>query len=162
MADPPSLARCESAIVAPQVLSQEYGSMKYLRATTIHLFLQIAVLVSPSAQAALIAYEPFNYSASSNLSSNAGGSGWVGSWIYSPLISNHGTINPTNLIYGKLSYAGKSLRTAANNGVDNRDFRKLNTTNAAVAPWIDAAGKLGKSGTTIWIAFLGRLGTGAN
>src|SRR6266850_7688824 len=80
------------------------------------------------AHAVLIAYEPFDYPAASNLSSNAGGGGWVGSWIYSPLISNHGTINPTNLIYGKLSYAGRSLRTAAVNGIDNRDFRKLDTT----------------------------------
>ena len=100
------------------------------------------------AQAALIAYEPFDYPPSSNLSSNAGGSGWVGSWIYSPLISNHGTINPTNLIYGKLSYAGRSLRTAAVNGIDNRDFRQLDTTNATVAAWVNAAGRFGKSGTT--------------
>src|SRR2546421_10913962 len=122
----------------------------------VRLFLLVAVLGSLRAQAVLIAYEPFNYPASSNLSSNAGGSGWVGSWIYSPLISNHGTINPTNLIYGKMSYAGRSLRTAANNGIDNRDFRKLDTTNSAVAPWVDAAGKFGKSGTTLWIAFLAR------
>ena len=87
-----------------------------------HLFLLLSVLASPRAQAALIAYEPFDYPASSNLSSNAGGTGWVGSWIYSPLISNHGTINPTNLIYGKLSYAGKSLRTAANNGIKRGTF----------------------------------------
>src|SRR5437870_6012636 len=136
--------------------------MKPPFAGRMHLFLLLSVLASPRAQAALIAYEPFDYPASSNLSSNAGGTGWVGSWIYSPLISNHGTINSTNLIYGKLSYAGKSLRTAANNGVDNRDFRKLNTTNAAVAPWVDAAGKFGKSGTTLWIAFLARLATSAN
>src|SRR5438270_741710 len=55
-----------------------------------------------------------------------------------------------------------SLRTAANNGIDNRDFRKLNTTNGAVAPWIDAAGKFGKSGTTLWISFLARLATSSN
>src|SRR5207247_5911880 len=66
------------------------------------------------------------------------------------------------LIYGKLSYTGKSLRTAANNGIDNRDFRKLDTTNAAVAPWVDATGKFGKPGTTLWIAFLARLGTSSN
>lgn len=136
--------------------------MRALRVERIQLLLLMAVLASPRAQAVLIAYEPFDYPPASNLSSNAGGSGWSGSWIYSPLISNHGTINPTNLIYGKLSYAGKSLRTAANNGIDNRDFRRLNTTNAAVAPWIDANGKFGKSGTTLWIAFLARLGTSAN
>src|SRR5437588_10395538 len=122
--------------------------MKSLRANRIYLFPLIAMLASSRAQAVLIAYEPFNYSASSNLSSNAGGSGWIGSWIYSPLISNHATINPTNLIYGKLSYAGGSLRTAAVNGIDNRDFRRIDTTNATVASWIDAAGKFGKSGTS--------------
>ena len=42
------------------------------------------------------------------------------------------------------------------------DFRKLDTTNAIVAPWIDANGKFGKSGTTLWIAFLARLASGAN
>src|SRR6266550_376813 len=115
---------------------------------TFRLFLLLSTVGSSYAKAALIAYEPFDYPPSSNLSSNAGGSGWVGSWIYSPLISNHGTINPTNLIYGKLSYTGRSLRTAAANGIDNRDFRKLDTTNATVAPWVDAAGKFGKSGTT--------------
>jgi hypothetical protein len=137
--------------------------MRFLRAEGFRWFLLLAAaMASRQAQAVVIAYEPFDYPASSNLSSNAGGTGWVGSWIYSPLISNHGTINPTNLVYGKLSYAGKSLRTAANNGIDNRDFRKLNTTNTAVAPWIDANGKFGKSGTTLWIAFLARLGTSSN
>src|SRR5437764_2471254 len=105
--------------------------MKSLRANRIYLLLLIAMLASSRAQAVIIAYEPFDYSASSNLSSNAGGSGWVGSWIYSPLISNHGTINPTNLIYGKLSYAVRSLRTSAYNGIDNRYFHRLNTTNTA-------------------------------
>ena len=128
----------------------------------VRLFLLLSVLGSLRTHAALIAYEPFDYPPSSNLSSNAGGSGWVGSWIYSPLISNHGTINPTNLIYGKLSYAGRSLRTAAVNGIDNRDFRQLDTTNATVASWVDAAGKFGKSGTTLWIAFLARLATSSN
>src|SRR6266705_1804318 len=136
--------------------------MKSLRAKRIYLFLLIAVLASSRAQAVLIAYEPFDYSALSNLSSNAGGSGWVGSWIYSPLISNHGTINATNMVYGKLSSTGKSLRTAAANGIDNRDFRQLDTTNATVASWVDAAGKFGKSGTTLWIAFLARLATSSN
>jgi hypothetical protein len=120
------------------------------------------VLACPRAQAVLIAYEPFDYPPTSNLSSNAGGSGWVGSWIYSPLITSHGTINPTNLVYGKLSYAGRSLRTAANNGIDNRDFRKLDTTNPSAAAWVNASGKFGKSGTTLWIAFLARLASGAN
>ena len=114
----------------------------------VSFFLLQSAVGSPCSQAALIAYEPFDYPPSSNLSSNAGGSGWVGSWIYSPLISNHGTINPTNLIYGKLSYAGRSLRTAAVNGIDNRDFRQLDTTNATVAAWVNAAGRFGKSGTT--------------
>ena len=126
------------------------------------LLFAVSAVGIQQAHAVLIAYEPFNYPAASNLSSNAGGSGWVGSWIYSPLISNHGTINATNLIYGKLSCAGGSLRTAANNGIDNRDFRKLDTTNATVGPWIDAAGKFGKCGTTFWIAFLARLASGAN
>jgi hypothetical protein len=136
--------------------------MRALRGHRISLFLTGLALLCPNARAVLIAYEPFDYTPASNLSSNAGGTGWVGSWVYSPLISNHGSINATNLIYGKLSYVGKSLRTAANNGIDNRDFRKLDTTNAAVAPWIDAAGKFGKSGTTLWIAFLARLASGAN
>jgi len=126
------------------------------------LFLLVSALISPCAKGLVIAYEPFAYPVSSNLSSNAGGSGWVGTWIYSPLISNHGTIIATNLVYSKLAYAGHGLRTAAPNGIDNRDFRKLDTTNAAVQPWIDAAGKFGRSGTTLWIAFLARLATGAN
>ena len=126
------------------------------------LSLLVLSLFAPRAEAALIAYEPFDYPVSSTLSSNAGGSGWVGAWIYSPLITSHGTVVATNLIYDKLAYAGHGLRTAAPNGIDNRDFRKLDTTNAAVQPWIDAAGKFGKSGTTLWIAFLARLATGAN
>src|SRR5437763_134928 len=64
------------------------------------LLLLFAVFASPRAQGVLIAYEPFDYPTSSNLSSNAGGNGWIGPWIYSPLISSHGTINSTNLTYG--------------------------------------------------------------
>ena len=132
---------------------------KHLAASLLMLAL---ICSTPRAGAVLIAYEPFDYPASSNLSSYAGGSGWVGTWIYSPLISNHGTIIATNLTFMKLAYAGNCLRTAAPNGIDNRDFRKLGTTNAAVAPWIDAAGQFGRGGTTLWIAFLTRLATGAN
>src|SRR5260221_6859911 len=120
------------------------------------LFLLAPVLFSPCAKAVVIAYEPFAYPVSSNLSSNAGGSGWVGTWIYSPLISNHGTIIATNLVYGKLAYAGHGLRTAAPNGIDNRDFRKLDTTKAAVQPWIDAAGQVCPSGKTLLTSFPGR------
>ena len=126
------------------------------------LLLVILSLAAPPARAIVIAYEPFNYPAASNLSSNAGGSGWIGSWIYSPLISSHGTINTTNLIYDKLAYTGRSLRTAAPNGIDNRDFRQLDTTNTVVQPWVDAAGKFGRSGTTLWISFLTRLATSSN
>ena len=127
------------------------------------VFLALAMVFStPRAHALLIAYEPFDYPASSNLSSNAGGSGWTGTWMYSPLINNHGTIIATNLTFGKLAFAGNCLRTAAPNGIDNRDFRKLDTTNAAVALLVDAAGKFGRSGTTLWIAFLARLSVGAN
>ena len=143
-------------------LSRQFMRLSHAGRLLAALLFALAAVGNQRADAALIAYEPFDYPTSSNLSSNAGGTGWVGSWIYSPLISNHGTINPTNLIYGKLSYAGRSLRTAANNGIDNRDFRKLDTTNATVAPWIDSAGKFGKSGTTLWIAFLARLASGAN
>ena len=125
------------------------------------LLLAFGVLL-PRAEAVLIAYEPFDYTGSSNLSSNTGGFGWVGSWINSPLITSHGTIVATNLVYDKLAYTGNGLRTAAPNGLDNRDFRHLDTTNGAVAPWIDSSGKFGKSGTTLWIAFLARLATGAN
>jgi len=137
-------------------------STRLWRIARIISLILLSVAGTPAAQAALIAYEPFNYPASSNLSSNAGGTGWVGTWIYSPLISNHGTINATNMVYGKLSNTGRSLRTAAANGIDNRDFRKLDTTNRAVAPYVDAAGKFGKSGTTLWIAFLARLATSSN
>src|SRR5258708_11010263 len=139
-----------------------YSRIMWTVRKIIGVLLLIGALVCVRAQAVLIAYEPFDYPPTSNLSSNAGGSGWVGSWIYSPLITSHGTINPTNLVYGKLSYAGRSLRTAANNGIDNRDFRKLDTANPNVAPWVNASCKLGKSGTTLWIAFLARLGSGPN
>jgi len=49
---------------------------------TFRSFLLLSTLGSSYAQAALIAYEPFDYPPSSNLSSNAGRSGWIGSWIY--------------------------------------------------------------------------------
>src|SRR5947208_16564142 len=64
------------------------------------------LLSAATARAALIAYEPFDYPAGSTLSSNAGGFGWSGTWIYSPLIANHGAIIATNLVLGKLAYVG--------------------------------------------------------
>src|SRR5258708_20824919 len=91
----------------------------------VRLFLLLSALGSLRVQAALIAYEPFDYPPSSNLSSNAGRSGWVGSWIYSPLISNHGTINATNLIYGKLSYAGRSLRSVRDKFLQIHHLRRF-------------------------------------
>src|ERR1051326_5699799 len=78
-----------------------YGVTTIKTSKNFVLYSLLSALVSQPAAAVLIAYESFDYPASSNLSSNAGGTGFIGSWIYSPLISNHGTINP-NLIYGKL------------------------------------------------------------
>jgi hypothetical protein len=69
-------------------------TMNTSRTTLVAAALLLLAAVVPRAGAALIAYEPFDYPVASNLSSNAGGSGWVGTWICSPLITSHGTISP--------------------------------------------------------------------
>lgn len=64
----------------------------------------IALLASGTAHAALIAYEPFNYSAGA-LGSASGGSGFSGNW------SSNGTTNvtATDLTYGSLGTTGGSI-----------------------------------------------------
>ena len=112
-------------------------------------------------KAVLIAYEPFNYATGSTLAGQGAGIGWSIVWITSPLNSQHSSISASNLFVARLAVTGNRLRTV-NSGSDIRDFRQLDATSTAVAPWLDGFGKFGKDGTTLWIAFAIRLAGGAN
>lgn len=85
----------------------------------------------------LIATETFDYAAGPVTGLN-GGMGWDGKWFASPLTKTDATV-----------MAGKFARTP---GHDFRFFRRIDTSRPELRPYLDN-GRLGKDGTTIWIAF---------
>ena len=95
-------------------------------------------------RAALIAYEDFNYPADSDLSSQAGGTGWAAAW-------SAGTIGDSNVL-GSLNYTdsfGNQLVTSGNHAHMTGSYGN-NSTPARNLP-----SPLGADGTTVWFSFVG-------
>ncbi len=142
-----------------------------------HLGLLLAglgfILAPRPAEAALIAYEGFNYPAGTAVSGLNGGFGWNGPWQTSPHFTAQGldlTINSgdvpvnapfTNLVTGgnHLSTIGSlSSVTTGGNGSGIRTFRAIDLARLAGTGLLDpVSGKLGAPGTSLWFAFLARL-----
>jgi hypothetical protein len=95
------------------------------------------------------------------LAGEGAGIGWSNVWVTRPLESQHNSISASNHSVARLTVAGSRVPTV-NSGPDIRDFRRLDTTNAALAPWLDGLGKFGKDGTTLWTALTTRLAAGPN
>ncbi len=68
-------------------------------------------LLNPSARAALLAYEPFDYPAGEDIFTKNGGSGWTSSWTY--MSSRPGTISSPGLSHPSLATLGNALQTPA-------------------------------------------------
>ncbi|MFN7975493.1 MAG: PKD domain-containing protein [Acidobacteriota bacterium] len=123
-----------------------------------------SAIAASRARAVVIAEESLAYAPGPMDGVANGGIGWNGAWITSPLNAGYNPpdnqITPGNMAAPvPLLVAGNRCTTAGN---DVREFRFLDLTRPAVAPYVDATGKLGKDGTTIWIAFLAALATGPN
>lgn len=103
------------------------------------LFFLLALVVTlasgPSAVAALIASESFDYSAAALGTAN-GGTGWSGAWA-------GGTTNVTSpgLTFGTVGSASNNALTTNND--NNGAFRSIPST-------------LGTDGTTVWLSYLAR------
>ena len=95
-----------------------------------------AILLPASVSAALSVYEPFNYTAAANLSTQNGGTGFSGAWAN---VSPTATIAASGLTYSGLTVVGYAASTAAASAVSQN--RGLTTT-------------LGASGTTTFFSFL--------
>jgi hypothetical protein len=114
---------------------------------------------SPDAAAdLLIARESFDYPAGASrggqagapLSGLLGGSGWDGGWFTSPLNKDDSRVMAAGMSFRGVGVTGGKLTTA---GREIRTFRKLDLSRPALATLVDQ-GRLGRDGTTIWIAFL--------
>src|SRR5262245_24183812 len=97
----------------------------------------------------LIAVESFDYAAGP-LSGSNGGSGWNGAWFTSPLAQEDSRIVTPGIVFGGLRSVGAKARTP---GDEVRTFRRIATDRPELQPLLDR-GRLGKDGTTIWIAFV--------
>jgi hypothetical protein len=101
----------------------------------------VCCVLSGSAQAALIAYEGFDYTASTSLASAAGGTGFTaGSWGTGPSFPNGGswTVGTVGLTYGALQTSGL---TATGLG-------------GATAIGRNLAASSGGPASSVWISFL--------
>lgn len=102
-----------------------------------------------SARGILIAAESFDYPAGL-LSGLDGGSGWNGPWFTSPLADTDSLAIAPGMPFKGLAGAGARARTPGN---DVRTFRRIDARRPELQPYLDN-GRLGKDGTTIWMAFL--------
>src|SRR5438477_4733988 len=97
----------------------------------------------------LIAAESFEYAAGP-LSGAGGGTGWNGAWFTSPLAKEDSRVVTPGMVFGGLRSGGAKARTP---GDEVRTFRRIATDRPGLQPFLDG-GRLGKDGTTIWVAFV--------
>jgi hypothetical protein len=97
----------------------------------------------------LIAVESFDYPAGS-LNGAKGGAGWDGGWFASPLATDDSRVVTPGMLSPGLACTGARARTP---GHEVRTFRRIDTKRPELQPFLDG-GRLGKDGTTIWLAFL--------
>src|SRR5262249_19742459 len=97
----------------------------------------------------LIAVESFDYAAGP-LSGSNGGSGWDGALLTSPLAKEDTRIVTPGIIFRGIRAARAKARTQ---GDEVRTFRRIATDRPELQPLLDG-GRLGKDGSTIWIAFV--------
>lgn len=107
----------------------------------------------------LLAYEGFDYPAQDNgLPGNAGGIGWSGGWA--SITGSGGSITGGNLVAATMAPPGYDPQSLGNSIFmpnNQRDGRSLDTTAGGpfgAAGYLDANGRIGKDGKTIYISFL--------
>jgi PEP-CTERM motif len=100
----------------------------------------IMVAFAPNASADLIAYEPFDYTAGTQLNGDSGGMGWSGAWRDATVAG--ATIQASGLTYAGLPTSGNSVLLSGSLGTLNifRDFPNIT----------------GAAGTSIYISFIGQ------
>jgi hypothetical protein len=108
--------------------------------------------VARPAQADLLAYEPFDYSAGGDLSkAPVSGSGFDGDWQFE---AADGTVAEGSLVptgdSTRLEAIGNSVEITANSRVGIQ----IDTTLPQFAPYVDQDGNLGAEDTTLYMSFL--------
>gem|GEM_PF-6045227 len=96
----------------------------------------------------LLAYEPFDYSANTNLIGLNGGNGWNGGWNGT---SDFTISNGNPLVYPGLTHSGNHLINSSTTvkAEVNRNFDL--TSNGAFSEYlVDSKDAIGKPGTTLW------------
>jgi hypothetical protein len=116
--------------------------------------LALPAIFTAGASAATVAYEGFDYTASSLLSGQNGGSGWGSAWSISyddPTHAGSGTIKTANFSYPGLTTEGLRVvvkgADAATNGNGNGGTSLIRPLSTPV----------GTPGTTVWFSFMGHL-----
>ena len=118
-----------------------------------------AILTSPTAQAAVMGYEGFNYSTGSgNLTGQNGSFGWNGTWQTvnngSSSVQAGGLTAGTNAPVGYDSLSSGNAALTPNN---TRTGRLLDTSTGGsfgVKGFIDGNGNIGAAGKTIYLSFM--------
>ncbi len=122
-----------------------------LKKTSYYLSAALGVCVAGSAaNAALLAYEGFDYAAAANTNGTNGGTGWASGSSWSTIAVNTGRIGSGGL-------ASSTLQTTGNHIINNsgRSGRFLDTTTlGAFSSYLDIDDNIGLDNTTIYISFL--------
>ena len=126
-------------------------------ATKFFVFSLVAMtLMATSTYAALLAYEPFNYSAGQQLVDNSlnGGGGFDGAWRPRQNVASNSPAGSAPVVAGSLAhptFAG-DLPTSGNSVLLTGEFGQSQPTRSFSA--IAKAQLAGTPGTTTWLSFL--------
>jgi lysophospholipase L1-like esterase len=130
-----------------------------MKSTLVLLAICLTLWGQSSVRAALLAYDGFGYTVGANLAGFNGGAGWNGSWM--DVAGGGGiTVATGNLTAGTHAPSGYDARSTGNStfiGNANRIGRWLDcSANGTFGShsYIDANGRIGANGTTLYISFL--------
>lgn len=112
----------------------------------------VLLALAMPAQASILAYEGFDYTAGSAVAGNGSlGAGWAGSWTGETAAS----VSSATMTYGSLSTSGNSWRSGVD--VNVRTLRSLDASASGTfgtAGLVDSNGYIGQDGTTLYFSFL--------
>jgi hypothetical protein len=110
----------------------------HLSSLTLGVFAAVALIAAAPTQteAALIAYDGFDYTADTNLAGSNGGTGWSGAWS-----GGSHKVTTNSLTYGSLQTSGQrvSLQGQATFSEPNRAFGSAPATGHLFVSWVNDA-----------------------
>ena len=119
--------------------------------------LGILLMTSGTAQAALLAYEGFDYGAGTSALAGSGSAsdpGWAGSWN---AVTNTADVSPGSLVYSDVVYSGNRASVPASRNCRTNRFVDTSTGGTFDLAGLVEGNRIGADGQTLYVSFLQRI-----